>query len=198
MVHLIAKGRNAATGQGGRALWERTERTTAALQPLAIRRVFPAGCVLHWRAPFTLMRLYSCDTTLASLLNRSLRLSCSRYASRCAFEISIHTYCMIVHPFPASCASHASLDAHVSIQDVGKGGGDPTSKRSLMTQPATVRPPPPPGVTKGARGVGLSQNPQPHSKQRSPHMASDRLRLLRKFMSIKKLFVLFQISTVTK
>ena len=64
MVPLIAKGRNAATGQGGRALRERTERATAALQPLAIRPVFPAGCALHWRAPFALMRLYSCDTTL--------------------------------------------------------------------------------------------------------------------------------------
>ena len=31
MVHPIAKGRNAATGQGERALWERTERATAAL-----------------------------------------------------------------------------------------------------------------------------------------------------------------------
>ena len=29
--------------------------------------VFPAGCVLHWRAPFTLMRLYSCDTTLITI-----------------------------------------------------------------------------------------------------------------------------------
>ena len=47
MVHPIAKGRNTATGQGGRALRERTERATAALQPLAIRPVFPAGCALH-------------------------------------------------------------------------------------------------------------------------------------------------------
>ena len=37
MVHPIAKGRNVATGQGERALWERTERATAALQPLAIQ-----------------------------------------------------------------------------------------------------------------------------------------------------------------
>ena len=70
MVYPIAKGRNAATGQGGRALWERTERATAALQPLAIRRVFPAGCVLQWRAPFTLMRLYLCDTTLARIFHQ--------------------------------------------------------------------------------------------------------------------------------
>ena len=63
MVHFIAKGCNAATGEGGRAHRERTECATAALQALAIRRVFPAGCALHRRAPFALMRHYSCGTT---------------------------------------------------------------------------------------------------------------------------------------
>ena len=64
MVHFIAKGRNAATGEGGRAHRERTECATAVLQALAIRRVFPAGCALHRRAPFALMRHYSCGTAL--------------------------------------------------------------------------------------------------------------------------------------
>ena len=33
--------------------------------------------------------------------------------------------------FPASCACHSSLHAHVSIQDVGKDGGDHTALRPL-------------------------------------------------------------------
>ena len=44
-----------------------------------------------------------------------------------------------------SCACHASLDAHVSIQDVGKDGGDhtpvrpPTAKRPSVRTPSLLR-----------------------------------------------------------
>ena len=37
----------AATGRVARALRERAERVTAALQPLPIHPVFPADCALH-------------------------------------------------------------------------------------------------------------------------------------------------------
>ena len=42
---------------------------------------------------------------------------------------------------PFSCACHASLDAHVSIQDVGKDGGDHTPVRPLTAKRPAVRPP---------------------------------------------------------
>ena len=42
---------------------------------------------------------------------------------------------------PFSCACHASLDAHVSIQDVGKDGGDQTPVRPLTAKRPAVRPP---------------------------------------------------------
>ena len=42
--------------------------------------------------------------------------------------------------FP-SCSCHASLDAQVTIQDTGKGGGDHTQARPQSAQIMTVRPP---------------------------------------------------------
>ena len=64
----IAQGRNAATGHGGHALRERAGRATAALQPWAIRAVFPAVCALHWHAPLALMRRYLLGTALTLLV----------------------------------------------------------------------------------------------------------------------------------
>ena len=55
---------------------------------------------------------------------------------------------MVGH-LPFSCACRASHDAHVSIQDVGKDGGDQTHIRPLAAKPETVRPPPPFGAPLG-------------------------------------------------
>ena len=60
--------RNAATGRVASALRERAQGATAALQPLAIRLVFPADCALHWRLVLALKRQNRPDTTLAMAL----------------------------------------------------------------------------------------------------------------------------------
>ena len=53
--------------------------------------------------------------------------------------MSIPTVCLVI--FSSPCACHASLDAHVSIQDVGKDGGDHTPVRPLTAKRPSVRPP---------------------------------------------------------
>ena len=62
--------------------------------------------------------------------------------------------------FPFSCACHASLDAHLSIQDGGKDGGDHTASRPRRKASlSTVRPPPSPALR--SAGGGTIQSDQP-------------------------------------
>ena len=62
-----------------------------------------------------------------SLVNRAALPAGAMQASRCVFEMSTPTVQSGIFSF--SCACLASLHAHVSIQDVGKDGGDQTHVR---------------------------------------------------------------------
>ena len=73
MASPIAQGRNAGTGQGSLALRERAQRTPAALQPFARRRVFRAGCALQGHAALALMRQYKRDAALMTAVTRAVR-----------------------------------------------------------------------------------------------------------------------------
>ncbi len=73
---------------------------------------------------------------------------------------------MVGH-LPFSRACHASLDARVSIRDVGKDGGGQTARRPLMAKPVTVRPPPPFGAPAGARRAGASLGPGPQTNRQA-------------------------------
>ena len=66
-------------------------------------------------------------STASVLVNRAALPAGAMQASRCVFEMSTPTVQSGIFSF--SCACLASLHAHVSIQDVGKDGGDQTHVR---------------------------------------------------------------------